>query len=384
MNGVLDPGLESREAIAANSASPDQSDQATGRSRGERSTLVAAPDAQLLLALPELPQGRRAFRRVLAARSPLPLREVAWTRPFINEMGQARVVLVRRAYLDREAGALSYAGQQRLVAQTADGRRLLYTAPAARRRLQTTLAIVALCAVVSIAVLISGRAEPKANVPPSSVGRTVDPFQPVFARAGVLRSLAAAAQDVPDGATLTAVATGDAQDTVPIVAEYAVDDPDALRHAVGPSIRELGQSRQAQGGYVVSLGLPAVHASQTMDTVPILRALDTQEARSRVDERLRSLASGEVLQIALTEQHHDRQSLSIGLRTVGPQANVLSFVGAIEGGRPAMRFADWRVERDPAGVAFSGTLLVPVNLSRGPACRSCSIFIRSCVLARWR
>lgn len=326
----------------------------------EPAHFVVPADSLLTIALPELPKGNRALERLLEARSPLPMREIAWTAPYRDGDGQVRVALARRAYLDREAGALPYARQQRLVIRTAAGQRLFYTAPAARRRMRTTFAVVAACACISLAGLIATRAE--SNAQPLSVTHGSNPFASVFAGPGVLMSLAAASQGVPPDATLSAIASDGSADTAFLIADYAVDDPDTLRAAVGDAMRELGQTRLAEGGYVVSLAIPAAISAQSVARVPILAAEDLADARLRAEQQLRARATSEVLQIAMTEQPSESGSLSIGLRTVGAQANVLAFIGAVEGGRPAMRFADWRLERDPAGMALSGTLLIPVNI----------------------
>ena len=68
-----------------------------------------------------------------------------------------------------------------------------------------------------------------------------------------------------------------------------------------------------------------------------------------------------MLQMAVSTPAEEPAGLSIRLRVAGPQANVLAFVHAVEAGQPAMRFVDWRVERDAPGFALSGSLFVPWN-----------------------
>ena len=361
MNDTLDPDLGAGPAAGA-VASSGTGEAPKEQSASEEFVFVVPAEAQLTLALPDLSEGHRGLARVLAALSPLPLREVAWTHPFMDEQGQACVILVRRSYLDRETGALAPARQHRLVVRTAAGQRLIYAPPAVRKRLRVTLAIVAACALVSLTALIATGG--RSDVRPALQAKVASAFGPVFARPGMLRSLAAASQGAVPGAALTAIASGGLADTPSLVAEYAVADPDLLRAAMGSETRELGQSRLAEGGYLVSLAIPAAttgRSAQPVARAEVLSASDGPTALRLAEGRLRGLARAEVLQIALTQQSGKPESLSIGLRTIGPQANVLRFVDAVEGGSPAMRFAEWRLARDPAGVALSGTLLVPVN-----------------------
>ncbi|MGB3794910.1 MAG: hypothetical protein WA957_01240 [Alteraurantiacibacter sp.] len=320
----------------------------------EDAPLIVPPDAQLALEQPRFPRGRIAFRRRLSTLSPLPLREVAWTDPFSNARGGECVVLVKNAFLDQKAQAISRSGQLRLEVQTVSGQRVHYAPPVARRRFAVSLVIATICVAVAVTMILAVPTR-QASIP-APEAQAAPSLMPLFERPGMLAALRRAADEVPEGAVLSAIAA-EGEDSLTI--EFTVQDPDTFRPILKPQAREIRQSRLASGGYQMIYAIPLAGQDQSAGKAPVLRAKDADQAMQRVTIRLRDLARREVLQIATAGATATEQGLLMGVQVVGPQSSVLSFVSAIESGQPAMRFVDWRVENHSAGIAMSGELLVP-------------------------
>lgn len=102
---------------------------------GSRLELTLDPAETLTLALPAMPLGERELKRMLGRYAPVPVGQLAWSRPFIGPAGEPTVVIARRDTLDRIAGLvedrLDAVGVQ---ASDRDGHQLRYRSPRKRRR----------------------------------------------------------------------------------------------------------------------------------------------------------------------------------------------------------------------------------------------------------
>lgn len=317
---------------------------------GQGSVFVVPATETLWIDLPEMPATRSELAAMLAARSPLPLSATASTSAWREEDGAVRVALVRRAFLDRSIAALPPRQQRDVTTVTQDGRSVRYTPPAARRRVLTTAAIVGFALVGAVGVLAS---VPETEDPRKAASPA--PADALFARAGMVSTLAALPPP-PPGATLAAIA-GDPAGATSV--EWRTADPDRLRAALGETAALAGQTRDGGGAYVVTQSLPDPGGVASGAAAPALRARDAEEARAVLDDRVRALAQDRVLQIALTRGDAPVGRIGLGVRAVGPQADVLAFAAAIESGVPPMRFARWRLERHASGAALSGTVIAP-------------------------
>jgi hypothetical protein len=147
--------------------------------------------------------------------------------------------------------------------------------------------------------------------------------------------------------------------------ELATPDPDTMRaESAGrnmlPNFREVGQARGAQGMYTVTYLREGKSIAMPKGTASPLRAADAIEAASQADRALHTLAAEHVVQISLAPPTTpDDHTLEFDVVFAGPQNEVLLTANQIENGPYPMRFAEWSLVPDPAGVRLSATLIVP-------------------------
>lgn len=314
--------------------------------------------ARLDLALPAGPQRGRAARVMLAAASPMPLSELAWTRPIPTEEGGAKVTLVRRAWLDPRVEAVEHAlGIVPHVIVEPDGAPLLYRSPRERRRLTITTATMILSAVIAATALASLQdGQPSAADIPAAA---IDPLPAGDAVAATIAALAAA---VPADAAVLAIA---ADGTGGASIEVSTANPNMLGVAIASTrtltgLRETAQVPDPAGGWRVTYQARLPERRAGARTVPLMAAISRNAASATARQRLAVDASRNGVRLTLGgDTATGAAPLRFAYTMAGSQDAVLALADAIESGSPPTRLRDWHLRPAGGGVTLTGTLSVP-------------------------
>lgn len=324
-------------------------------------TTVVPAAATFDLRLPELPRTRRRLRQVVAEIAPVVPGQLVWTRPRQLGPGQPAVTVVRRTWLDERVGLLE--GATDLVLEPVAEHNLspfLYRSPAARHRMTITLAILAL-PLVALALLRFApvwREGKTAAVHSAPAG----PVAEVFASPSLAATVTALAARLPRNTAFAAM--GRDRSGVTTV-EADTPDPDLLRTALGgrdlaPGLSDSGRARLMGKVFRLTFGgLLSLPSSSAAESAPPLAAPTAEAAGLAAADHLRALAKGAALELKVRRGEVAPGRVTLGLAVTGPQATVLSFADRLESSQPVMRFSEWRLVPDAAGVRLSGTVVVP-------------------------
>ena len=320
---------------------------------------VVAATATFDLCMSGVPTGWRHLRRAVAEAAPVVPDQLAWTRPRQLGAGQPAVTAVRRAWLDERLGLLERAagGVLQPVAE-ADLAPFLYRSPAARRRLSVTLAIAAL-PLLQLALLVAVPYWRESGGVGSAPGM---PAESLFARPGLAASVTALAAQLPPGATFAALGR-DRSGAIRV--ELDTPDPERLRRglvsrAFMPGLADSGSARLVGKAFRLTFGgvleLPAPPDAGSASPLP---AASAAAAATAATARLRALAGNAPLVVEVLPGTAGPGQIAASVSVSGQQAAVLAYADRLESSRPVMRFGEWRLVPDAAGVRLSGTVIVP-------------------------
>lgn len=323
-----------------------------------RLTLHVPAAASLELTLLAGPRTGRAARALLADATPVPLSELAWTRPAPIEGDGTKVTLVRRAWLDPRVEAVERAlGIVAHVVVEPHGAVLVYRAPAQRQRRAITTATVFLSAVVAAAALAT--LPDRQTSAPTAPTAALDPLPAGDAVAATIAALAAAA---PVGAMVVAMS---ADGTGGVSMEVAIADADTPRVPLSTTatlsgLREIAQVPDPAGGYRVTYQgrLPAGRTAAR--TVDIMAAASRSAAIAAARQHLAVEASRRGVALTLGgDTGAGTAPLRFAYAAAGPQGAVIALADALESGSPPTRLREWQLRPADAGVELTGTLTLP-------------------------
>lgn len=335
----------------------------------DTSKIAFVPSIHCLeLQLPHLPRNDAELLSMLADSAPLMPADLVWTTPAIDDAGIVQIVVARRRWLAPFVAELERERGHKLeVRAETSGLRFLYNSPSRFRQMTITRAFWGFAFVaVLIALAIVLRREDEAASAPRFSYSNVAAIDPVFARPNIAATLAELSLgSMPE---LRFAAISGSRDGA-LMVELATPDPDTMRAqsagpAMLPNFREVTQARGAEGMYTVTYLREGRDIAIPRGTVAPLQAADAIDAALQVERALHTRAAERVVQITLAPPTApDDQTLEFDAVFAGPQNDVLLAANHIENGRFPMRFAEWSLVPDPAGVRLSATLIVPWTIS---------------------
>ncbi len=330
--------------------------------RQKRVALKVAESATLKIRLIRMPKTRAETRSMLRDLSPVPLGEVAWTRPRPLDEG-ATLTLVKRAWLDPRVAEIETAlGIEPRVIVEPDGDLLVYRSPAHRRRNMVTRAVVAASiAIAAVALNMSRDTEGVAVAEVADAG-----FGTLPDHGAVARTVSTIAETGLAEQSLVAIssdATGNAS------VEMLINDPDTLQAdllSTGAlrSFQETARTSEQNGGYRVAYS-SRFPTPKSLRSAPVLTATNRAKAASRLRAMLEAEASSRVIELRLDgDGNAGTAPISMKIDAVGPQGAVLGLADRIESGLPPVRLTQWRLQADSAGARLTGTLVAPWRQSQ--------------------
>lgn len=327
------------------------------------------------IALPNAPTGRRDLLAMLADHAPVLPEHLAWTDPIAGPAQGAKIIVVRREWLDEFVGDLERTQGCIMEARTEhDHLPFRYHSPASRRARSVTLGtwIVSLI-VAGIAILAMPGRKEQAD-PPSAADESYVLQDTEFAGTDIVTALTKQPfANLPKG--LVAGISGKRDGS--LLVELNTLDPDALRDLVDnsgllPGFRETGQARSRDGAYLAAYTLEKTGAARPAASppirVPVLRASNAAEAIAKAEQTLIAHTAKQGLQLGvIAPPPNGEATLEFDIELAGPQEKVLAAIDAVERGSPPMRFGEWELTPDRAGdraggradVRLAATLIVP-------------------------
>lgn len=327
--------------------------------------LVPAENS-LRIDLPALPRSRAHLREMIARQAPLLPDELAWTAPTRDADGAHWIVVAQKRWLDQEIGRAERERGQPVEARSAiDGRAFDYRTPWSTREYRRTLIAWLVALSVLFAVAITRSDEP---IPASVQSEApAEPIDPVFARPTLAATLLALTPLLTPDVAIASIAR-ERQGTT--IVELLTPDPDALRSdaalrdRIAP-FRETGQTRDAGGGYRVRFERGEMRGAATSGTVPPIPAEDARAALAQAQQVLATQAAAHVIQMSQTPTTSGTGgAVEFGATFVGPQKDVLAFADRIESGALPIRFAEWTLTGEGAGVRLSTLVVVAWSVPR--------------------